>query len=63
MADPPEDRLNATEPFRFYAVDYFGPFYMKEGCSIKNAGELFLFAWPLEPYILKVSTVLTVILS
>ena len=36
MADLPEDRLEATEPFRFSAVDYFGPFYVKEGRSTRK---------------------------
>ena len=36
MSDLPEDRLEAVEPFTFAAVDYFGPFYIKEGRSEKK---------------------------
>ena len=31
MADLPEDRLEPAPPFTFSAVDYFGPWYVKEG--------------------------------
>ena len=31
MADLPSDRLEQVAPFTFSAVDYFGPFYIKEG--------------------------------
>ena len=31
MANLPEDRVRASPPFTYRAVDYFGPFYIKEG--------------------------------
>ena len=31
MADLPEDRLTPTPPFIYCGVDYFGPWYVKEG--------------------------------
>ena len=31
MADLPEDRLGPAPPFTFSAVDYFGPWYVKDG--------------------------------
>jgi len=31
MADLPEDRLAASHPFTYSAVDYFGQFTIKEG--------------------------------
>ncbi|XP_077865842.1 uncharacterized protein LOC144352833 [Saccoglossus kowalevskii] len=31
MSDLPRDRLEPTAPFTYSAVDYFGPFYVKEG--------------------------------
>ena len=31
MANLPEDRVQASPPFTYCAVDYFGPFYIKEG--------------------------------
>ena len=31
MADLPSDRLEQVAPSTFSAVDYFGPFYIKEG--------------------------------
>lgn len=36
MADLPEDRLAMAAPFSYSAVDYFGPFYIKEGRSEKK---------------------------
>ena len=30
MSDLPEDRLESTPPFTYCAVDYFGPFVIKE---------------------------------
>lgn len=31
IADLPEDRLEPAPPFTFSAVDYFGPWYVKDG--------------------------------
>ena len=42
MADLPEDRLEPAPPFTYSAVDYFGPFYIKERKSeLKRWGVLF----------------------
>lgn len=31
MADLPADRVEAAPPFTYLGVDYFGPFYVREG--------------------------------
>ena len=42
MADLPEDCLEESPPFTYSAVDYFGPFYIKEGRrELKQYGVLF----------------------
>ena len=42
MADLPEDRLEPSPPFTYSAVDYFGPWLVKEGRkNIKRYGVLF----------------------
>lgn len=42
MADFPEDRFKEAPPFTYCAVDYFGPFYTKEGRKeLKRFGCLF----------------------
>ena len=42
MADLPEDRLTPTHPFTYCGVDYFGPWYVKEGHKeLKRYGILF----------------------
>ena len=42
MADLPEDRLGPAPPFTFSAVDYFGPWYVKDGRrELKRYGVLF----------------------
>ena len=42
MSDLPEDRLESTPPFTYCAVDYFGPFVVKEGRKeLKRYGVLF----------------------
>ena len=42
MADLPEDRVQPAPPFSYCAVDYFGPWYVKEGCrQVKRYGVLF----------------------
>ena len=42
MADLPADRLEPTAPFTYSAVDFFGPFYIKEGRKeLKRYGVLF----------------------
>ena len=42
MSDLPEDRVNPTPPFTYSAVDYFGPFMIREGRSErKRWGVLF----------------------
>jgi hypothetical protein len=43
MADLPVDRLSPSPPFTYCAVDYFGPFYIKERRSeVKRNGVLFV---------------------
>jgi hypothetical protein len=42
MADLPKDRLEPAPPFTYSAVDYFGPFLVKEGRkTLKRYGALF----------------------
>lgn len=42
MADLPEDHLEPAPPFTFSAVDYFGPWYVKDGRrELKRYGVLF----------------------
>ena len=42
MANLPEDRLEPAPPFTVCAVDYFGPWHIKEGrCEVKRYGVLF----------------------
>ena len=42
MADLPKDRLETVPPFTYSAVDYFGPFFIKEGRKeLKRYGVLF----------------------
>ncbi len=42
MAELPEDQLQPAPPFSYCAVDYFGPFYIKEKRSeVKRWGVLF----------------------
>ena len=42
MADLPWDRVTPSPPFTHCAVDYFGPFYVKEGHKeLKRYGVLF----------------------
>ena len=42
MADLPEDRVQPAPPFSYCAVDYFGPWYVKEGRrQLKRYGVLF----------------------
>ncbi|KAK3755825.1 hypothetical protein QZH41_003462 [Actinostola sp. cb2023] len=42
MSDLPEDRLQATPPFTYCGVDYFGPFLVREGRKdLKRYGVLF----------------------
>ncbi|KAK3746502.1 hypothetical protein QZH41_001765 [Actinostola sp. cb2023] len=42
MADLPEDRLQPAPPFTYCGVDYFGPWYVKEGHKeLKRYGVLF----------------------
>ena len=36
MANLPEDRLEPSDPFTYSAVDFFGPFFIKEGRSEKK---------------------------
>ena len=44
MADLPEDRLEPVAPFTYSAVDYFGPWLVKEGRKeVKRYGVLFTF--------------------
>ena len=41
-ADLPEDRVQSAPPFSYCAVDYFGPWYIKEGRRpLKRYGVLF----------------------
>lgn len=42
MADLPEDRIEPAPPFTFSGVDYFGPWYIKEGRKeMKRYGVIF----------------------
>ena len=42
MSDLPDDRLEAAPPFTYCAVDYFGPFIIKDGRKeLKRYGVLF----------------------
>jgi len=43
MADRPKERLMSGDlPFTNVGVDYFGPFYVRQGCSnVKRYGCLF----------------------
>lgn len=42
MADLPQDRLEPSPPFTYAAVDFFGPFFIKEGRKeLKRCGVLF----------------------
>ena len=42
MADLPSDRCEESTPFSYVAVDFFGPFYIKEGRkTLKRYGCLF----------------------
>ena len=42
MANLPEDRVQPAPPFSYSAVDYFGPWYVKEGRrQLKRYGVLF----------------------
>ena len=42
MADLPQDRIEISPPFSYSAVDYFGPFFIKEGRKeVKRYGVLF----------------------
>ena len=41
MSDLPEDHLESTPPFTYFAMEYFGPFVSKEGCKeLKQYGIL-----------------------
>ena len=42
LADLPKDRIEPAPPFTYSAVDYFGPFLLKEGRKeVKRYGVLF----------------------
>jgi hypothetical protein len=42
MADLPKERVETSPPFAYSAVDYFGPFYIKQGRKeVKRYGVLF----------------------
>ena len=42
MANLPEDRVQPAPPFSYCAVDYFGPWQIKEGhCQLKRYGVVF----------------------
>lgn len=42
MADLPKSRLEPAPPFTYCAVDYFGPWHVKQGISmVKRYGALF----------------------
>ncbi|CAB4016893.1 Hypothetical predicted protein, partial [Paramuricea clavata] len=36
MSDLPEDRIDPSSPFSYCAVDFFGPFTIKEKRSLRN---------------------------
>ena len=43
MADLPADRIDPSPPFTYCGVDFFGPFYVKEGRKrLKRYGALFM---------------------
>lgn len=43
MADLPKDRVQPAPPFSYCAVDYFGPWYVKEGRrQVKKYGLLIM---------------------
>ena len=42
LADLPQDRVEPAAPFTYSAVDYFGPFFVKEGRKeVKRYGVIF----------------------
>ena len=41
MSDLPKDRLELLPPFCYCAVDFFGPFAIKERSQVKRYGVLF----------------------
>ena len=42
MADLPKERITPSPPFTYSGVDYFGPFYIKQGRKdVKRYGVLF----------------------
>ena len=42
MADLPKDRTEPVPPFTYSVVDYFGPFYIKDGRKeVKRYGVIF----------------------
>ena len=42
MADLPKERITSSSPFTYSGVDYFGPFYIKQGRkNVKRYGVLF----------------------
>ncbi len=42
MVDLPKERVETSPPFTYSAVDYFGPFYIKQGRKeVKRYGVLF----------------------
>ena len=42
MAHLAEDQAQSAPPFSYCAVDYFGPWYVKEGRELKRYGVLFM---------------------
>jgi len=51
MADLPKERLMSGDlPFTNVGVDYFGPFYVRQGCLNVKYYDAYLLAWLSGPF-------------